>query len=281
MEIIDPVFFREIIARPWVSLSVVGNLILVESLLSVDNAAVLANMVLDLPKQQRSKALKFGIVGAYVFRGLSLLFASLLLKIWWLKPLGGVYLLYLAIKFWRTEKPQESSYVVIEKSSHPFFRFFEGRIGKFWATVFLVEAMDLAFSIDNVFAAVAFSQNLILIWCGVFVGILAMRFVAQGFVRLMERFPFLETCAYLVIALLGLKLSASAFTHFYPCHAFSQFLEGSAACLESTGKRNSTMVSSHIADSLTTAFTLSIFFIPLATSLLFNWPKRQQPTSNH
>jgi len=46
--------------------------------------------------------------------------------------------------------------------------------------------MDLAFSIDNVFAAVAFTDNLWLIMIGVFIGILAMRFVAQSFVKLIE-----------------------------------------------------------------------------------------------
>src|SRR6476659_3792353 len=74
---------------------IIGMLIIIESLLSVDNAAVLATMVMDLPKEQRNKALKYGIIGAYVFRGLCLLFAAWLVTIWWLKPLGGLYLLYL------------------------------------------------------------------------------------------------------------------------------------------------------------------------------------------
>ena len=76
---------------------IILNLILIESLLSVDNAAVLATMVMDLPEHQRPKALKWGIVGAYLFRGLALVFASILLKFWWLKVIGGVYLLYLCL----------------------------------------------------------------------------------------------------------------------------------------------------------------------------------------
>jgi predicted tellurium resistance membrane protein TerC len=51
---------------------IILNLIIIESLLSVDNAAVLATMVMDLPKEQREKALKYGIIGAYVFRGICL-----------------------------------------------------------------------------------------------------------------------------------------------------------------------------------------------------------------
>ena len=41
-------------------LLIILNLIVIESLLSVDNAAVLATMVLDLPKEQRNRALKYG-----------------------------------------------------------------------------------------------------------------------------------------------------------------------------------------------------------------------------
>lgn len=74
---------------------IIGLLILIESLLSVDNAAVLATMVMDLPKEQRNKALKYGIIGAYVFRGICLILAGFLVTIWWLKPIGGLYLLYL------------------------------------------------------------------------------------------------------------------------------------------------------------------------------------------
>jgi predicted tellurium resistance membrane protein TerC len=91
---------REIIEQPTTSLAIIGNLILIESLLSVDNAAVLATMVRDLPEKERNKALKYGIWGAYIFRGLAMLFASILIQIWWLKPLGGAYLLYLVYDWW-------------------------------------------------------------------------------------------------------------------------------------------------------------------------------------
>src|SRR6478752_3000106 len=90
---------EQIAHKPLSSLGVVLNLILIESLLSVDNAAVLATMVLDLPKDQRPKALRYGIIGAYLFRGISLLFAAVLISIWWFKPLGGLYLLFLAFRY--------------------------------------------------------------------------------------------------------------------------------------------------------------------------------------
>lgn len=246
---------QEIINDPVSSLLIVGNLFLIESLLSVDNAAVLATMVMKLPERQRKRALKYGIVGAYVFRGVCLLLASYLINIWWLKGLGGLYLIYLAVE-WVLKKRKghkESG----GKAEGKLYSITVGRLGAFWATVISVELMDVAFSLDNVFAAVAFSNNILIILTGVFIGILAMRFVAQGFVKLMEKYPFLEGAAFTVIGVLGLKLTLSLAEHFYPEARFTQILE------------------SHEADWVTSAITMAIFFVPVCTSVLFNVPRRR------
>lgn len=79
----------------------------------------------------------------------------------------------------------------------------------------MVEIMDLMFSIDNVFAAVAFTDNIYLICTGVFIGIIAMRTVAVYFVKLMEKYPNLSTGAFLVIALLGAKLFFEALGNYF------------------------------------------------------------------
>ena len=239
-------------------LLVILNLIVIESLLSVDNAAVLATMVMDLPKHQRDKALKYGIIGAYVFRGVCLFLAAWLVTIWWLKPLGGLYLLFLAFDFFKKKyaKQQDGADEEIDKNKSWIYKHTVGLIGTFWATVALVEVMDLAFSIDNVFAAVAFTDHIWLIYIGVFIGILAMRFVAQALVKLMEKFVFLETVAFIVIGVLGIKLSSSLFTHFYPESSISHFIEG-----EQT-------------DLFVSIFTVAIFILPVITSLLFNYPKK-------
>ncbi|MFM9985230.1 MAG: DUF475 domain-containing protein [Flavobacteriales bacterium] len=247
---------QQIIDNPLPSLAIIGNLIIIESLLSVDNAAVLATMVMDLPKEQRAKALRYGIIGAYVFRGICLVFAAYLIQIWWLKPLGGLYLLYLVFDYFKSKSTKDESDDTLDKNSHWLYKATIGWMGQFWATVALVELMDLAFSIDNVFAAVAFSDNLILIWIGVFIGILAMRFVAQAFVKLMEKFRFLETAAFVVIAVLGLKLLFSLFEHFYPDSSISKFM------------------TSHGADIGISILTVAIFLIPIITSSLFNYPKK-------
>jgi YkoY family integral membrane protein len=247
---------QQILDNPAASMAIVGNLIIIESLLSVDNAAVLATMVMDLPENQRNKALKYGIWGAYIFRGLAMLFASILIQIWWLKPIGGFYLLYLVYDYWKGKQTETTEDDVLDKNSNWLYRSTVGAFGNFWATVALVELMDMAFSIDNVFAAVAFTDNIILVCLGVFIGILAMRFIAQWFVKLMEKYSFLETAAFLVIAILGLKLALSVFEHFYPESSFSKFL------------------GSHNADMGISIITVAIFFIPIITSILFNFPKK-------
>jgi YkoY family integral membrane protein len=238
-------------------LLIILNLIVIESLLSVDNAAVLATMVMDLPSAQRDKALKYGIVGAYIFRGICLFLAAWLVTIWWLKPIGGIYLLYLAIKYFYNKRTKKNIHGIekIDKKESWLYRSTVGLIGSFWATVALVEVMDLAFSIDNVFAAVAFTDHIYLIYIGVFIGILAMRFVAQAFVKLMEKFTFLETAAFLVIAVLGLKLTSSIVSHFYPEAGFSRFMEGEDA------------------DIVVSILTVTMFLIPVLSSIIFNYPR--------
>lgn len=244
------------------ALLIILNLIIIESLLSVDNAAVLATMVMDLPVHQRKKALKYGILGAYLFRGICLLLASFLMKIWWLKPLGGLYLLYLAYDYFKSKKTVTKEDDLLEKKEKGIYQKIMKWIGPFWATIAMVEIMDLAFSLDNVFAAVAYVENvpepynIRLVVIGVFIGILAMRFVAQTFVKLMEKYPFLEIAAFLVIAVLGLKLFSSLFTHQYPNLIISKWLD------------------SEHTDLLFSFLTMGIFFVPILTSLLFNFPKK-------
>ena len=248
------------------------NLILIESLLSVDNAAVLATMVMDLPKEKRDKALKYGIIGAYVFRGICLVSASYLIKVIWLKAVGGIYLMYLTYSYFKSKNTETKEDDTLNKSENWFYKRTVGMMGTFWSTVALVEVMDLAFSIDNVFAAVAFTKNIYLIMIGVFIGILAMRFVAQSFVNLIEKFPFLEGTAFIVIGVLGVKLLVS-----FIC---DQFFKNAACgtdcehCDCYAGSSFCTLANGHIADLGVSLLTVAIFVIPILTSIFFNYPKR-------
>src|SRR3954463_16276142 len=73
----------------------IGLLVVLEGLLSADNALVLALMILGLPRRDQRKALRYGLVGAFAFRTMATLLATYLIRIEWVKVLGGLYLLYL------------------------------------------------------------------------------------------------------------------------------------------------------------------------------------------
>ncbi len=238
---------------------IVFNLILIESMLSVDNALVMGTMVMDLPKEQRGKALRYGIFGAYFFRGLALLLANWLIQVVWLKALGGLYLIWLALDYFRTSATETTADDTLNKSNNWFYKNTVGRIGNFWSTVILVNIMDLAFSIDNVFAAVAYTDNIYLVCLGVFIGILAIRFVAQGVIKLLERFSFLNTSAFLIIALLGLKLLLS-----FICYEFGR---NTALCH---------FLESETTDLYFSMITVGIFIVPVLTSYAFNFPKSKK-----
>jgi YkoY family integral membrane protein len=237
--------FSQIFSNPYYALGIIINLILIEGLLSVDNAAVLATMVMDLPQNLRSKALKYGIWGAYLFRGLAMFFASSLINVWWLKPIGGLYLLYLVYDWYKGLQTETKEDDYVDKKSNYLYNALSKLVGSFWATICLVEIMDMEFSIDNIFAAVAFTPNIVLIILGVFIGMFIMRFVAQWFVKLMEKYAFLEKSAFVVIGFLGIKLTLSVADHFFPQSKFVEILN------------------SQITEIISSVVTISIFFIPI------------------
>jgi YkoY family integral membrane protein len=179
------------------AVTVIGTLIVLEGLLSADNALVLAVLVKHLPKSQQKKALLYGIVGAFGFRFIMLVFAAWIIKFWYLSAIGAGYLAYLTI------------------------RHFVGRAGGkdkdhsrksgFWATVVAVELTDVAFAVDSVMVAVALSNELWLIYIGGMLGIIAMRFAAGGFLALLERWPGLEHMAYMLVGWISVKLGVQSF----------------------------------------------------------------------
>src|SRR5215216_744428 len=76
----------------------IGVLVVLEGLLSADNALVLAVMILGLPRRDQKKALRYGLVGAFAFRTLATALATQLIRVGWVKVLGGSYLLYLTFQ---------------------------------------------------------------------------------------------------------------------------------------------------------------------------------------
>ncbi len=179
-------------------LLVVLALVILEGLLSCDNAVALALLVRDLPRSWQTKALRYGIIGAYAFRVVAILSATWILRQWTLKLLGGLYLLWVAGKhFWGKKEEHEDPPPTSRQIGH---------LSLFWSAVIFVELTDVAFSVDSIAASVALSSKPWVLILGGMLGILMMRFAAQGFIRLLEKFPALEGAAFIAVAFIGLKL---------------------------------------------------------------------------
>src|SRR5688500_18574799 len=100
-------------------LFVIGLLIILEGVLSIDNALVLGLLARRLPKRLQGRALTYGLVGAFVFRILAIATAALLLRWRIVKLLGGGYLIYVAAKhfLWPTVAAEDHTIGVDEKGN--------------------------------------------------------------------------------------------------------------------------------------------------------------------
>ena len=209
----------EVLSDP-VSWGLIGTLVILEGLLSADNALVLAVMVKHLPPEQRKKALFYGLLGAYAFRFIAIGVGVFLIKLWWVKVLGAGYLAWLAIKYFidkRKAAQSDEEEVKGMNTSGLLIRLF----GTFWGTVIAVEIMDIAFSVDSVLAAFGVSEQVWVLLVGGMLGVLMMRGIAGVFLTLIDRVPELETAAYVLIALIALKMFVAVFgIHIEHLHFF-------------------------------------------------------------
>jgi YkoY family integral membrane protein len=178
----------------------IGLLVLLEGLLSADNALVLAILVLGLPRHQQRKALRYGILGAFGFRILATLLAVHLLAVAWVKLIGALYLLYLAYThFFGHSGGSEERRAI--RPARPWLG-----MSAFWATVAKVELTDIVFAVDSILVAVAMSSKLWVIITGGLLGIVTMRLVIGQLLVIVRRYPALVDGAFIIIAWVGIKL---------------------------------------------------------------------------
>src|SRR6187431_511082 len=174
-------------------------LVLLEGLLSADNAMVLAILVLGLPRDQQQKALRYGMLGAFLFRGLAIVFAAHMIQLSLVKLVGGMYLLWLPYQhFFRGGGAEDRRSPV---QARPWLG-----LTAFWATVVKVELTDVVFAIDSILVAVAMSSKLWVILAGGTLGIVMMRMVIGQLLTVVRRYPPLVDGAFVIIAWVGIKL---------------------------------------------------------------------------
>jgi YkoY family integral membrane protein len=198
-------------------------LIGLEGLLSADNALVLAVIAKHLPKNQKRRAINYGIIVAFVLRFAALFAISFIANVWQVQAIGAAYLLYLGLKHIiqaRFGKENKNIHKDDEKES----------AGKgFYPTVGKIALADLAFAIDSILAAVALALGLpdsplddfggmdggqfIVVLLGGIAGLVLIKFAATWFVKLLKKRPALETTAYVIVAWVGVKLAVITLAH--------------------------------------------------------------------
>jgi YkoY family integral membrane protein len=190
----------------------IGVLVVLEGLLSADNALVLAVMILGLPRLDQKKALRYGLVGAFGFRTLATALATHLIRVGWVKILGGVYLIYLTAHHFTQSGSAE------DRSRPKPARAWLG-LSALWGTVVKVELVNIAFSIDSILVAVAMSRKFWVVLTGGLLGIVAIRVVIGQLLSIVRRYPTIVDGAFVIIAWVGIKLlleylNAAGYVHF-------------------------------------------------------------------
>ena len=173
-------------------------LVALEILLSADNAIALAAVVRKQndPIKER-KALNLGISIAFFLRVVLILMAKWVLEFRPLQLLAGLYLLWLFISHvWFHGSNTSTDYNDIDSNSKISFA----------GTILTLALTDLAFSLDSVAAAIAISDQLLLVVIGALIGVVALRFTSGLFIRWLQIFPRLESAGFTAVGLVGFKL---------------------------------------------------------------------------
>jgi YkoY family integral membrane protein len=178
-------------------------LVALEAVLSADNAIALAAISRQLrdPRQQ-GQALNFGLGLALVFRLLLIAVARWVLDFWPLQLLAAAYLLWLCISN-LLPSPEAAADGGPDHAPEPGSAHHDRSL---LAVVGTLALTDLAFSLDSVAAAVAVSDNLLLVMAGGVIGVVALRLTSALFIRWLSVFRHLETAGYLAVGLVGVRL---------------------------------------------------------------------------
>lgn len=182
-------------------ISIIASLFVIEVLLSIDNALVNATLAEALPEEKRIKAIRIGIILGAVFRVIALFTVTIIIQNMWLKVLGALYLIYLAMSH-LGKVVDEEGHVLKSKQT-------------FTGVVTQIAIADIVFSIDNVISAVSFSSNTTLVLFGVCIGIISMLFITPILSRLIHKYKGMPQAAYVIVGMIGVALLLETVVHIH------------------------------------------------------------------
>lgn len=157
-----------------------GSILFINLILSGDNALVIAMASRKLPEKQRTRAIVVGTGGAVVLRIALTLVAAILLDIPYLQFLGGMALLWIAVKLLADDNSESSC----------------DQAATLTEAIKIILIADLIMSLDNVLALAAVAQTIpdskySLIIVGLATSIPLVVFGAQILMKLMDKFPII------------------------------------------------------------------------------------------
>jgi YkoY family integral membrane protein len=171
-------------------------LVALEAVLSADNAIALAAIAQGLNEQkEQNYALNIGLLLAYLLRITLILTATFVVQYWQFEVIGGLYLLWLTYRYFSEQNNEQGEN---HRSSLNFH--------SLWQAIPMIAITDLAFSLDSVTTAIAVADEIWLIIAGGTMGVIALRFLAQLFIRWIEEYTHLEDAGFITVGLVGLRL---------------------------------------------------------------------------
>ncbi len=162
------------------------SIIVIDLILAGDNAVIIALAVMSLPKKQRLKGIICGAGFAVLLRVVFTFFAAQLLQIQYVKFVGGLLILWIAVKLFIEGVPEEQ---------------LQKEVKTLWHAIWIIIVADITMSTDNILAVAAASEgNLFLLIFGLGLSIPLVIFTSTLLSTLMEKYPII---IYIGAAVLG------------------------------------------------------------------------------
>lgn len=153
----------------------VFKIIMIDLLLSGDNAVVIALACRNLPVQQRKKGIMFGVLGAILLRIVLTFFAVSLLALPYLRLLGALLLIWIGIKLILPEEEHSAEHIQADT--------------RLLGAVKTIIIADFVMSLDNVLGVAAAAKgNVTLLVFGLLISIPLIAWSSQLVLKLIDRF---------------------------------------------------------------------------------------------
>jgi YjbE family integral membrane protein len=180
------------ISLNWEFFTALVSIIVINIVLSGDNAVVIAMAVRSLPRAQRQKGILVGAAGAVVLRVILTFFVARFLQTPYLKLIGGALILWLAVKLFVDTNPENDS---------------EKEASTIWQALKIIVIADITMSLDNMLGVGAASKgNLFLLIFGLTTSIPIMIFTSNLLSMLMDKYPIIITIGAALLGKVGAEM---------------------------------------------------------------------------